>query len=122
VTLYILNESKSIDGLGPLDIFSTLELLIEHIEAIDVRNDEYFAFTSEGNRIFLSASSDYSPIKYTLDELSKNKSDLKKLLVDFLNDRALDPRFNLNLADVKLASYSLRSLVKLIPETFVHRK
>jgi hypothetical protein len=119
MTLYILNESKELDVRGDLQIFSSIDLLVLQIEAIDVRNCEHFAFTSSGRRIFLEAETDYSPIKYTLDEGADYTSIVTKILVSYLEYIVEAGKFRLDLNVLKASQNDLPGLVALIPDELI---
>ncbi|KZL22525.1 hypothetical protein [Pseudovibrio sp. WM33] len=47
-TLFVLNESSSMEQAGDLTFFDTLESVLSYVEPIDVANQEYYLFDSNG--------------------------------------------------------------------------
>ncbi|MGH0001348.1 hypothetical protein ACQU0X_14825 [Pseudovibrio ascidiaceicola] len=47
-TLYVLNESSSIEQAGDLEFYDSLESVINDVEPIDIANNEYSLFDSNG--------------------------------------------------------------------------
>lgn len=116
--LYILNESKTLDIPGDVKYYKTLDELISSIEAIDVRNDEFFAFVSDGRRIRLSAVGEYSPVIAKIEKSPEQREPLQKLLFRDLVRMSKHPNFDMDLAVLKAAE-TLDDLVKLIPINLV---
>jgi hypothetical protein len=116
--LYILNESSLVDVAGDVDIYPTLERLVLQLEAIDVRNQEYFAYTSDGRLITLSADDDYAPVNATIEPTKSHRAAVKKVLRDYLLYFAKDGRFGID-EDAVRAANRLETLVALIPSKLV---
>lgn len=85
------------DG-GDADAFTSLEEAVAYVEAIDIINDEYRLFDSDGRRIHLKAMGRDGPVKYSgsvltpdawvvVDRISSDASDLE--LFEVLITRAL---------------------------------
>jgi len=66
--------------MGDMQIFSSFRSLLEKVEAIDVRNNEYFAYTSEGRRILLRAASDYAAVEGEIEANPNHIDDVRQLL------------------------------------------
>ncbi|WP_037036124.1 hypothetical protein [Pseudovibrio sp. JE062] len=47
-TLFVLNESNSIEQAGDLEFYASLESVINDVESIDIANNEYSLFDSNG--------------------------------------------------------------------------
>ena len=52
---FIVNESSSVDVPGDVTFYESASDLEGHLEAIDVENEEFFAFDSEGRLLRLEA-------------------------------------------------------------------
>jgi hypothetical protein len=84
--LYILNESRICEKMGDMSIFSSLDKLLLAVEAIDVINQEYHAFLSDGRRINLSAHSRYSTVVATIETKNNSTHILVSLVKQFLSN------------------------------------
>jgi hypothetical protein len=116
--LYILNESTMVDQAGDVDIYTNLERLVLQTEAIDVRNGNYFAYTSDGRLITLSADADYGPVKASIAASQSHRAEVEKVLRDYLLYFANDGRFGIDEDEVRSAN-QLETLVALIPSKLV---
>jgi len=70
-----------------LDVFESVEAAERYIEPIDVKNDEFTFFDSEGRVLNASVVIDTKGIERTVIDDTEdqfNKSELKRILVDFL--------------------------------------
>lgn len=114
---YILNESSDKNVAGDVNLVSTLERLTLAAEAIDVRNDEYFCFTSEGHQVTLRAESDYGPISATVELQPRHKDEAASILRSYLRWLARSGKINADLASIERGS--LAELVELVPRSFV---
>ena len=99
------------ENRGDLLIFGSLEKAESYLEAIDVRNDEYVVYDSEGRLLRAAADSDFGPVRIAeaenapthqeqlrralisyLRAVSSRESDLRHDLLDTLVTRALKYR------------------------------
>ena len=117
---FILNESSDPVRPGDIGIYESLEDLLDYVEAIDVRNGEYFAFTSDGRKITLSADHHYAPISANISMTASSAKHVELLLTEYLGRLTEDDRFGLSQSDINSVS-SLQELVNLIPATIVRR-
>ena len=117
-TLFILNESSEPSHHGDVSIFRSLDSLLNNIEAIDVRNNEYYGFTSDGRKISLSAEHNYAPVSATIEKSPLYQDTVKALLHSYLLWLADHGRFCVARKAVEDAA-SLEDLVELIPEDVV---
>jgi hypothetical protein len=117
-TLYFLNESRRPEDLGHIDVFSSINLLIRSVEAIDVVNREYSAFSSDGIWIKLRAESEYAPVTYEIEQAEGSQQLFAKLISEYLTN--VVSKTNHAVAPDKLAkASSLRELANLIPWSMV---
>jgi len=116
---YILNESSDKNSAGDVNLFSAMEHLITAVEAIDVRNDEYSCFTSEGHQVVLSAKSDYSPVSATIETRPGHKDEAASILRSHLRRLASNGSLNVELARIERGS--LAELSELVPRSFMNR-
>lgn len=114
---YILNESSDKTVAGDVNLFSTMELLITYVEAIDVRNNEYACLSSEGHEIVLSAESDYGPVTATAETLPRHEAEAASILRSHLHWLARNGEINADLARIERGS--LVELAQMIPRSFV---
>jgi hypothetical protein len=86
MTLFILNESKDIEIANDLSVFKSLDDVSIGIEPIDVENEEYFLFDTEGN--FYQIRITQENAKFVFDKADCNIDLAKKLVLDcFLRRR-----------------------------------
>ena len=116
--LFLLNESTDPDIPGDMTIFRDQEHLILQVEAIDVRNNEYFAFTSDGRKLSLYAESDYAPVQAEIEADPVHAKEVMLLLKRYLMFCAEDGRFNVDREAVESAR-DLSQLTVLIPEVLI---
>jgi hypothetical protein len=116
---YILNESPDKTVAGDVNLFSTMEHLITYVEAIDVRNDEYSCFTSEGRQVPLSAENDYGPVSAIVEPLPGHKDEATSILRSHLHRLASNGNLNVELARIERGS--LAELSELVPRSFMNR-
>ncbi len=64
MTLFILNESKSIEVANDLSVFETLKDVSIAIEPIDVENREYFLFDSNGQFYEINSTESFDEFEY----------------------------------------------------------
>lgn len=81
---FILNESTDKSVAGDVNFFSSVESLIGSIEAIDVKNGEYFCFTSDGREVTLRAMNTDSPITVTTEAQPRHRIELESVLRAYL--------------------------------------
>ncbi len=117
-TLYFLNELRRLDTLGHVDVFANINLMIRGVEAIDVMNNEYSAFSSDGNWIQLRADFEYSPVKYEIENFQGSELLIVKLLSEFLAKIVSRTRHAIEPEKIALAS-SIGELAELVPELIV---
>lgn len=79
----IINESKVIDRSGDVTFFETVTKAERHLEAIDVENEEYFAFDSQGHLLKLSVVRDGVAIT-DKTPFENCRNILKKVMIDYL--------------------------------------
>ena len=116
--LYILNESDQPDQPGDVNIFRNIDSLLGYVEAIDVRNNEYLTFTTDGRKITLSAEEDYAPVSADIEEKPQQQDVVMRLLHAYLLRVAEDGHFGI---DEKAATdaKTLDDLAELIPEKLI---
>lgn len=114
---YILNESSDKAVAGDVNLFSTMKHLIMYVEAIDVRNDEYSCFSSEGHQVVLSAESDYGPVSATIASRPGHRDEALSILRAYLHWLASNGKINAELARIERGS--LVELAQMIPRSFV---
>ncbi|MBK1869948.1 hypothetical protein [Taklimakanibacter albus] len=114
---FILNESFDKSVAGDVNLFSTAERLIIAVEAIDVRNDEYSCFTSEGCQVTLSAENDYGPVSATVETQPRHMNEAASILRSYLCWLASNGKIDADLASIERGS--LVELVGLVPRSFV---
>lgn len=119
-TYYLLNESSAPDKCGDMEVFATLELLVQDTEAIDVLNGEYFAYTTDGYRIILTAENIDSCVQGCLEPEKSSERVVLQLLTEYLLWAARDGRFDISTTSVEEAK-SLEELTKIIPETLIRK-
>lgn len=83
--LFVLNESKELQRPGGLDVFLSLQSVLNYIEPIDVLNNEFFLFDTDGYRYELSAASEYSDIVARKSSNAVCKDIVRELLIDYAN-------------------------------------
>ncbi len=117
---FILNESNSPFQPGDVRFFHSLESLLVNVEAIDVRNREYFAFTSKGHKLLLSAETDYAPVKATVEDGASAVADLNELLFRYLTFARKNGVLKIESSKIELAKNNLLKLVRLVPARLFH--
>lgn len=115
---FILNESSDKRVAGDVNLFSTLEHLTTAVEAIDVRNDEYSCFTSEGRQVVLSAENDYGPVSATVEAQPRHMNEAASILRSHLHRLASNGNLNVELARIERGS--LAELSELVPRSFMN--
>jgi hypothetical protein len=87
MTLFVLNESKTIDVANALLVFKSFEDVSIYIEPIDVENSEYFIFDTNGQFYEINSTDLFDEFEYVSSNL---KIDLAiKLVSDALSRRGL---------------------------------
>lgn len=71
--LYVLNESKQINIATDLSVFSSLGKISLSIEPIDVKNEEYFLFDTEGQFYAIAPTEKFDVFVYTEDFVDKKR-------------------------------------------------
>jgi len=79
----ILNENARMDVGGDVNVFFSVEDAESYVEAIDVENDEYFAFDSQGRLLQFEVSGDFVRLRPAENDPS-HQDVLRKLLVSLL--------------------------------------
>jgi hypothetical protein len=97
--IYILNEH------GDVNIFKSEKDMIDYVEPIDVENEEYEVFDSEGlkYRLYTKSFKNDGSVKIFLSSTGKyDKGKLKNILLDFLTkiDRSFKTKRSLELDDL----------------------
>jgi len=117
--LYLLNASTDPTIPGDLEIYWNLDRLTADAEGIDVRNNEYFAFVSDGHKIELFADSDYAPTTQAeIEGKPTHQKEVAILLKRFLLYCAEDGRFGVDRKAVEEAQH-LSQLNELIPDMLI---
>jgi len=79
----ILNENARMDVGGDVNVFLSVEDAEGYVETIDVENDEYFAFDSQGRLLEFEVSGDIVRLRPAENDPS-HQDVLKKVLVPLL--------------------------------------
>lgn len=80
----VVNESDKITEAGPLYFFQTVGDAEQYLEPIDVVNEEYFAFDSEGRLLRLTVDDDQARVQISeAGAEPSHEAVLLKLLIDF---------------------------------------
>lgn len=87
----IINESSRIDLSGDVGFYASVEAAQLDLEPIDVDNDEYFAFDSEGRRLRLSTDGRFVRIADG-ERNPKHQAILKIILADYFRRAGLEQR------------------------------
>jgi hypothetical protein len=95
MTLYLVNESRQIDCANDLSVYSDLDQVSLAIEPIDVENNEYFIFDTDGQFYSIKSGGSFNDFSY-----AKTVSDVslvRKLILDYLIviGRGYDKRLSL---------------------------
>ena len=67
-------------------IFGSLRALLDYVEAIDVRNDEYTVFDGRARRVRLAADSDDGPVTAELVSPVGDRDELRDRLADLVRE------------------------------------
>jgi hypothetical protein len=82
-------------------MFASMQALLDYVEAIDVRNDEYIVFDGHARRVQVAADSDDGPVTAAVLVTNGDSDELRNRLADLV--RAEGPvRFGLIDADLGL--------------------
>ena len=117
--LYLLNESNKPTVPGDLGIYRNINDVLAYIEPIDVANDEYFLFSTDGRKHALAANLETGEIAIEPEAEPNHVADVETLLRSHLLYFAdFDKRFSIDRATVESAT-TIEELVSLIPEEFI---
>jgi hypothetical protein len=122
--LVLLNEARAGSRASGTDVFSSVEALVNYVEAIDVSNGEYRCFTSEGEAVVLSLSPhpkdpkdvELAQVRATLVPTPEQLGDYQSILYDYLTQ--LSSRNQLRLQSNISAQTELKTLASLVPRKF----
>lgn len=94
MTLYILNESRSSRAAGDLGIYRNLDELSKDIEPIDVENEEFFLFDTDGQ--FYSIEGTGQPDQFNFRRTHKDQTVAQQVIEDYLTQ--LDKTYSVELS------------------------
>ncbi|QEX18237.1 hypothetical protein FRZ44_35420 [Hypericibacter terrae] len=86
----LVNESSRADLPGDITLFHSPSAAESKLEAVDVRNGEYFAFTLAGRRLNLSLDGGMVKIRAAQDDSDYTKT--VRQLLEVIGYRVLDAR------------------------------
>ena len=112
----ILNESQRAEIIGEVGLYRNISRLIEHLEPIDVENNEFFAYTLEGNRLDLSVEND--KIKAVKAAAEDDHSSHVRHLLEVAAERELKRWKHRHMRGMNPATMSTEVLVALIGFTW----
>lgn len=120
VALFILNESGSRDAAGDITIFADLYSLMQGVEAVDVFNKEYFAYSTDGHRIALHATDEHSPVGADIIKDESASDEIYLILRQYLLSLSSIGRFSnvIQKSDIDSAK-DVDALVAIIPEEII---
>ena len=75
------------EGPSYQNIFGSVQALLEWVEAIDVRNDEYTVFDGDARRVRLAAEADDGPVTAELASAVGDRDELRALLADLVRQQ-----------------------------------
>lgn len=112
----VINESQTAEVAGEVDLFKSISRLVEHIEPIDVENNEFFAYTLAGDRLDLSVENDQVQVVKASTE--NDYSPHVRYLLEVAADRALRKWKHRSMRGTNPATMSIEALVELIGFTW----
>lgn len=116
--LYLLNAAQTIDEVGDLQFYRHLNGLARDVEAIDVLNGEYYAFTTAGHRIRFVCMTEIDPVSAEVLPVAAYKGLVQHLLKSYLLLLARDHRFEVSRKTVEATDNTLE-LIQLLPAEFI---
>lgn len=114
---FVLNESSDMTAAGDVILFDTLKKLLSYVEAIDVRNGEYFCFVSDGRKVSLSATHDYDAVLATIETSPHHVADVEAIFRQHLTLLAKQGVVHLDTDAIE--SGSLAEMTELIPPSLL---
>ncbi|MEM7621459.1 MAG: hypothetical protein AAF228_13615 [Pseudomonadota bacterium] len=118
---FVLNASSREDVPGDIYIYKYLDKLILGTEPIDVENEEFFAFDTEGRKIDLFVINPPDKLEYVAAKIEENpthKDVVFRLLKFYLTLISEDGRFGVQQENIDAAK-ELEEIVALIPEKLI---
>ena len=120
MALYILNESRARNVAGDVTVFRDLSSLLQYVEPIDVMNGEYFAYSTDGNRVELIAIDEFSPVTGNLVPDNLVLDNIYSILRDYLLTLSNSRNYSgaLQRKDIEVAK-SVDSLLGILPQEVI---
>ncbi|HLX17764.1 MAG TPA: hypothetical protein VKS24_21445 [Bradyrhizobium sp.] len=115
-SVVVLNESQQAEVVGEVSLYRSISRLIEHLEPIDVENNEFFAYALRGNRLDLSVENDQVQVVKASAE-NDYSSHIRNLL-EVAAERALRKWRHRKMRGTNPATMSIEALVELIGFTW----
>lgn len=110
----ILNESRKIDQAGDVGFYRSNAEVLAQIEAIDVENQEYYAFDSEGRLLALALAENNVILIEEVEAEPSHQQILRTILIEHFA--------NLGIPDERYLATSLDELVELGITEYPHFK
>jgi hypothetical protein len=117
--IFVLNESNEPSVIGDIQIYWSLEKLLDYIEAIDVVAGILHVYSTRGYRIQLFADHEYAPVTTRIQSPSNDdRKVVEGLLRQYLTFLENDGRFGLQ-KGMLTNSTTLTELMELVPKSTV---
>jgi hypothetical protein len=114
--IYLLNETRDEDIVGDISLFHRINGMLQYVEAVDVRNNEYYAYCSDGRRVLLSVSPNSDEVQVTIEEPKDYINAVTRILKVQLKRLAKAPKFSAYVSESAVdASNDAEELVKMVP-------
>ena len=111
-SVVVLNESQQSEVVGEVCLYKSISRMIEHLEPIDVENNEFFAYTLAGDRLDLSVENDQ--IRVVKAATEKDHSSHVRHMLEVAAEHALRKWRHRKIRGTNPATMSTEELVELI--------
>lgn len=117
--IFVLNDSNDPSVMGDVQLYWSLDGVLDSIEAIDVVAGTIHVYSTRGCRIRLLATHDYGPITTHIQSPSDDdRKIVEALLRQYLTFLENDGRFGVQKSDLIKAG-TLLELIELVPKSMI---